>query len=177
MLVVVSVSAWSAATTFLELLLVDKVFGLRVSRENELLGADYVEHGVAENDFTLQGIYDEKENGSEQLKSVEVNVINDLPITLAIDTFQNNDNGHKSFWKSVPVKRKIFRRNWLRKAVSIKGSRNEIPRNGTFTVQLSYFNGGQNVVDSNGATESRDHIRVVENGGVITDTESHLQGS
>ncbi|XP_068701810.1 putative ammonium transporter 3 [Montipora foliosa] len=176
MLVVVSVSAWAAATTFLELLLVDKVFGLRVSTENELLGADYVEHGVAENDFTLQGIYDEKENGSERLKSVEVNVLNDLPITLAIDTFQNNDNGHKSFWKRVPVKRKIFRRK-LRKALSIKGSRNESPRNGTFTVQLSYVNGGQNVVDSNGATESRDHIRVVENGGVITDTESHLQRS
>lgn len=46
LLVAVSISAWSALTTYLELLLVDKVVGLRMSLEDELLGADHIEHGI-----------------------------------------------------------------------------------------------------------------------------------
>ncbi len=50
MLMVVSVAAWAACTTFLELLLVNKLLGLRMSVEDELMGADKVEHGIEEYD-------------------------------------------------------------------------------------------------------------------------------
>ena len=46
LLAAVAISAWSALTTFLELLFVDKLVGLRMSLEEELLGADKVEHGI-----------------------------------------------------------------------------------------------------------------------------------
>lgn len=45
-LAAVAIAAWSALTTFLELLFVDKLVGLRLSLEDELLGADKVEHGI-----------------------------------------------------------------------------------------------------------------------------------
>jgi len=46
LLAVVAISAWAAITTFLELLLVDKLVGMRVTQEEETLGADQVEHGI-----------------------------------------------------------------------------------------------------------------------------------
>jgi len=46
LLAVVAISTWSAITTFLELLLVDKLVGMRMTQEEELLGADQVEHGI-----------------------------------------------------------------------------------------------------------------------------------
>lgn len=46
LLAVVAISTWSAITTFLELLLVDKLVGMRMTHEEELLGADQVEHGI-----------------------------------------------------------------------------------------------------------------------------------
>ena len=48
LLMIVVMTAWAACTTFLELLLVDKVLGLRMSVEEELLGADKVEHAIDE---------------------------------------------------------------------------------------------------------------------------------
>ena len=48
LLMVVSVTAWAACATFLELLLVNKLLGLRMSVEDELMGADKVEHGIEE---------------------------------------------------------------------------------------------------------------------------------
>lgn len=49
LLLIVAVSAWSAVTTFLELLLVDKLIGMRMTLEQELLGADQYEHGIEQN--------------------------------------------------------------------------------------------------------------------------------
>ena len=161
MLMIVSVSAWAAATTFLELYLVDRIFGLRVSKEDELLGADHVEHGITENQFMFQGSYDAKDNGTEQLRSIEINVMNNEPaITSTVDTLQRNENGDKSLRKSAPTKRKIFRRKW-RKALSMTKTRNESQRNSNITVQLSYVNGLQN-----GSTQGGDvfgHNVVVAN--------------
>ena len=45
-LAIVAVSVWTAIVTFLELLLVDKLVGMRVSPQEELLGADNVQHGI-----------------------------------------------------------------------------------------------------------------------------------
>ena len=45
-LAIVAVSVWTSVVTFLELLLVDKLIGMRVSPQEELLGADNVQHGI-----------------------------------------------------------------------------------------------------------------------------------
>lgn len=42
----VTIGCWSALTTFLSLLVIDKTLGIRVSIEEEILGADLVEHGI-----------------------------------------------------------------------------------------------------------------------------------
>ena len=52
LLMVVSVTAWAACTTFLELLLVNKLLGLRMSMEDELKGSDKAEHGIEEQDLS-----------------------------------------------------------------------------------------------------------------------------
>ena len=52
LLMVVSVTAWAACTTFLELLLVNKLLGLRMSAEDELMGSDKAEHGIEEQDLS-----------------------------------------------------------------------------------------------------------------------------
>ncbi|XP_068701814.1 putative ammonium transporter 3 isoform X2 [Montipora foliosa] len=91
MLTIVAVAAWTAAMTFLELLLVNKIFGLRVSIENELLGADRVEHGILEFEVTLRQNNDAKENDPKQQRSVKINVPDDLPISL--ETINETGNG------------------------------------------------------------------------------------
>eukprot|EP00794_Sanderia_malayensis_P012874 gene12874-14199_t len=42
----ICIIAWSATTTIIELFIADKLFGLRVTLEEEMLGADYCEHGI-----------------------------------------------------------------------------------------------------------------------------------
>ena len=56
LLTVVAVSAWAAVTIFLELLLVNLLLGLRMSEEDELMGADKVEHGIDEHDVLMSGM-------------------------------------------------------------------------------------------------------------------------
>ena len=46
LLMAVAITTWVACTTFLELLLVNNVIGLRMSVEKELMGADKVEHAI-----------------------------------------------------------------------------------------------------------------------------------
>ena len=78
LLTVVAVSVWAAVATFLELLLVNLLLGLRMSVEDELMGADKVEHGIDEHDPNpTQHSYgvNTRENGREgALKSVEENL-------------------------------------------------------------------------------------------------------
>ena len=47
-LAVVSIIGWSALVSFLLLYGIDKVMGLRMSLEEEILGADFCEHGIGE---------------------------------------------------------------------------------------------------------------------------------
>ena len=79
LLTVVAVSAWAAVTTFLELLLVNLLLGLRMSEEDELMGADKVEHGIDEHDpNSIQHSYGVNaiQNGhKDALKSVGVHLI------------------------------------------------------------------------------------------------------
>lgn len=79
LLTVVAIGGWAALATFLELLLVKQLLGLRMSVEDELKGADKVEHGIDERD--PQSTRDScgvsgKENGREDaLKTADVNGI------------------------------------------------------------------------------------------------------
>ena len=119
MLTIVAVAAWTAATTFLELLLVNKIFGLRVSIENELLGADRVEHGILEFEVTLRQNNDAKENDPEQQRSVKINVPDDLPISLGPD---DTDKEYNYFWKIARTK--TFATKWRRKTETINETGN-----------------------------------------------------
>lgn len=45
-LALVAITAWTVAVSFLSLQLIDKTIGLRVSLEEEIIGADIIEHGI-----------------------------------------------------------------------------------------------------------------------------------
>ncbi|XP_057295698.1 putative ammonium transporter 3 isoform X2 [Hydractinia symbiolongicarpus] len=47
LLSIVCYCTWAAITTFVELYIADKVFGLRISLEQELIGSDFSEHGIS----------------------------------------------------------------------------------------------------------------------------------
>ena len=58
LLTVVAVSAWAALTTFIQLLLVNRLLGLCMSVEDELMEADNVEHGIDEHEsYSTQHSY------------------------------------------------------------------------------------------------------------------------
>lgn len=83
LLMVVVLAAWAACTTCLELLLVDKVFGLRMSVEEELLGADKVEHAIDQyvwNPTEATDICHENGRANEGLNMTE-DILSDLEIT------------------------------------------------------------------------------------------------
>lgn len=83
LLMVVVLTAWAACTTCLELLLVDKVFGLRMSVEEELLGADKVEHAIDQyvwNPTEATDICHENGRANEGLNMTE-DILSDLEIT------------------------------------------------------------------------------------------------
>lgn len=96
LLMVVVMTAWAACTTFLELLLIDKVFGLRMSVEEELLGADKVEHGIDEYVWNPTQATDIcQENGrandgldpsEDTLNDLEINRNENSPELIEIDT-------------------------------------------------------------------------------------------
>ena len=100
MLMVVSVAAWAGIATFLELLFVDKLLGLRMSVEDELLGADIVEHGIVEHETITQDNYDVREIGHENTKPIELNV-GQLQVSEGGDTLQRNDNRSNYSWTTV----------------------------------------------------------------------------
>ena len=164
MLMVVAIAAWAAVSTFLELLLVDKILGLRMSVEHELLGADKVEHGIVEHELTTLGNYHAKENGREQGESVEINR-NELQATEEVDALKTNVDTDKAFWKTVRTRRKLFRPKW-RKAVSLKGTKNETISNGTFEMNSSHINCVS--VNLEGVTECGNHTGTQENGNAIS---------
>ena len=160
---IVAVAGWAAAATFIELSLVDKIFGLRMSVENELLGADEVEHGIVEYEFTTQGNYRASENGREQRETVEIN--HELQATDHVDALQSNVDNGKTFWKTGRTRRKLLRPKW-RKAVSLKGTQNENISNGTYAMKSPHINSVS--VDLEGVAECGNHTGTQENGNAIS---------
>lgn len=142
MLMVVAVSAWSAVTTFVELLFVDKLLGLRMTLEDELLGADKVEHGIEDHEPSLQSTYySANENGQEAIKPAELNV-NQLQISgESTDAMQERENGGNFPLETVHTRRKLLRLKF-RRALSLKTPKqNDHSTNGVFTMKDSYANG------------------------------------
>ena len=160
MLMVFAVGAWAAVSTFLELLLVDKVFGLRMSIEDELMGADKVEHGIVEHEFVIPS----NDDGHQQISPAEINV-RDLQVSEGIDALQRNKTGDRNLWKNVPAKRKLLRPKW-RKALAIKSPQNGNLTSGTFVIKGSYASGTVSL-NLEGAAEGED-VKTHENGSVIT---------
>lgn len=154
-LMVVAVSGWAAVTTLLELLLVDKIFGLRMSIEDELMGADKVEHGIAEHELTNQTNHDPKENGHEDIRPVEINV-NELQARQGVGTLQRNENGDRCLWKTVRARRKLLRPKW-RRTVSLESPPSDGSTNSTaFVMNGSYIDGGVSV-NVEGVVEGDNH--------------------
>ena len=113
MLTAVAVAAWAAITTFLELLLVDKICGLRVSIEDELSGADKVEHGIVEHEMILEGNYGTKMSDCGQIQSVDIDV----------DRLQANEeanaiNREETFWQTARTQQRKPQPKW-RQSVSV----------------------------------------------------------
>ena len=50
----VVIITWTAINTYLQLLLADKLFGIRVSVEEEIRGADEVEHGINQQNAVVE---------------------------------------------------------------------------------------------------------------------------
>ena len=148
LLTVVAVSAWAALATFLELLLVNQLLGLRMSVEDELMGADKVEHGIDEHGpNSTQHSYgiNAKENGhaEDALKTVEVNLIGSE--TAEIDgTLRQYESREKSSRKVIRARRKVIRPMW-RKKVSFRIPQNDYLSNSTLPMNSSFRNGGVNL--------------------------------
>ena len=137
LLTVVAVSVWAALTTFLQLLLVNRLLGLRMSVEDELMGADKVEHGIDEHDpNSTQHNYgvNAKENGHEDaLKSVQVNL-------MGLEAAEIDGTSRKI----IRARRRLLRPKW-RKKLSFKSPQNYNLSNGTFPMNGSFSNGGVNL--------------------------------
>ena len=137
LLMVVAISAWAAVTTFLELLLVNVLLGLRMSEEDELMGADKVEHGIDEHDpNSTQHSYGVNtiQNGHEDAsKSVEVNMV-------GLEASEIDGTSRKI----IRTRRRLLRPKW-RKKVSFRSPQKGNLNNGTFAMNSSFRNGGVNL--------------------------------
>ncbi|KAJ7389718.1 hypothetical protein OS493_029618 [Desmophyllum pertusum] len=140
-----------------------------MSVEDELIGADKVEHGIEEHDPNATqdtSAIDAKENGHEDtLKPVEVNM-SGLEMAEIDGTLAKIDNGQKDPRKTIRARRKRLRPKW-RKAISFRNSQNDDLNNGTSAMKSSYCNGGLSL---DGVTEC-DNCHAQANGSAGT-TES-----
>ena len=70
-LAIVCITSWAAISTFLQLYIIDKIFGLRMSDEEEEAGADYYVHNIRYEE-TVSTAKPVQENGSgEESKVVQ----------------------------------------------------------------------------------------------------------
>ena len=63
-LATVSISLWAGVTTFLQLYIINKMFGLRMTEEEENVGADYFVHNICIEETEPRGT-ERNENGHE----------------------------------------------------------------------------------------------------------------
>ena len=77
-----SVAGWTALTMTLVFLLIKKIFGLRVSREEEVMGLDSTEHGMpsAYAGFAMTPEYVEEEDGAPVMVNGDAPVAEAVPV-------------------------------------------------------------------------------------------------
>lgn len=132
LVLIVSVGSWAAVMTFLELFLVDKVFPLRMSLEDEMIGADKTEHGIDQCDPSRTDEELEHHTGEPETEagndrsSEEVNGRNVFVSRLSLRSAPNSNNVHFQPSNTNQRKRAIFRREFpsfglKRKTVSLQG--------------------------------------------------------
>lgn len=160
LLMSVVIATWAGVTTLLELLLVDRLLGLRMSVEEELLGADKVEHGIDDDDSPDTTREAKEGEGDHNMTIVELD-LNALEKGEIGTALSKTDNGRKHSRKIIRTRRKFPRLNW-RRAVSLRSSAYENSCRGTFSLQDTYSNGS---VKLNVITE---HAQ--ENGNLPTTT-------
>ena len=171
LLMAVSISAWAALTTFLELLLVNKLIGLRMSVEHELMGADKVEHGIDEHDpNTAQqstGVHAMENGREETLKTVEVN-LSGLEAAEGDGALPVNENGRKDPRKTLRTRRRPRLPKW-RKKVLFNSRQNDTLSNNAIAMRSNGCNGEANL---NSVIEYGNYSTIFANGSVVTEETS-----
>ncbi|XP_020902017.1 putative ammonium transporter 3 [Exaiptasia diaphana] len=111
LLAVVSISAWTITITLLELMFVNRILPLRVSPEDEAVGADRIEHGITHGileDYTIK-----EKTSEEDSNDIENNAQNEQAASCTSSTSTNESAGYFSrFSERVDCcKRKSFNLN------------------------------------------------------------------
>ena len=172
-LLILAVALWAATTTFLELLLIDKLLGLRMSVEEELLGADKTEHGIDESwdsHSTNQVSGNNKRCEEEGQQPVEILALS------PIQANQNDCNSHgkkhrpKNMWRIV----RIFRPK-LQRSVSLKDTQNGVISNSGFELNGSSFVNGTISAEELSQTD-RESARA-DRSAVVTESPDNLSSS
>lgn len=98
LLMSLTMTAWAATTTYLQLLLVNLLVGMRMSEEDELLGADKVEHGIEPYDSNSSEWPDVISGGANGVES-SLQSIEESPVNLqnagSQDSLTEIENGQK----------------------------------------------------------------------------------
>lgn len=109
LLMSLTMTAWAATTTYLQLLLVNLLVGMRMSEEDELLGADKVEHGIEPYDprsTEWPDVISGGANGVESsLQSIEEGHVN-LQNAGSQDSLTEIENGQKESLATICSRRK-----------------------------------------------------------------------
>ena len=175
LLVVFAIAAWAALTTFLELLLVNKLIGLRVCVEHELMGADKVEHGIDDYDPNASqesADIDVRENRrGHALKNVEVN-LSGLEASKCDGALAVIETGRKDPCKTLHTRRRLLLPQW-RKKVSFSSPQNGFLSSGTFSMfptRSSYSNCGGNL---GGVLENDNYNARIVNESAVIERRSH----
>ncbi|BFY97986.1 hypothetical protein BsWGS_01026 [Bradybaena similaris] len=93
LLTIVCEMTWSASSTFLILYPIHKSMGLRMSEEDEILGADITEHNVVKGDFTSQLTFTSQNDARRPMTTVN-------PIVATIHSHvEDADDKDKKKWK------------------------------------------------------------------------------
>ena len=123
MLVVLTVCAWSATATFLELLLVDKLLGLRMSVEEERMGSDKIEHGI---DYWDPCSTNQQDGNTQRVGNMPANPAH---VNHTLCTLCATSNSLEDMRKSLPTHRHERKRSF-----SMMEFRNGVISDGVFVL-------------------------------------------
>lgn len=109
LLMSLTMTAWAATSTYLELLLVNLLVGMRMNEEEELLGADKVEHGIEPFDANSSD-WPDVLSGGENVVESRLESIGENPVNLqnagSRDSLSEIENGQKDSLATICSRRK-----------------------------------------------------------------------